>query len=172
MLQAVDTFAKEHPDLVIMDITMPNKDGIQALPGDQGDRCGGAKVVMCSAMGPREAMVVQAIQFGALDFIVKPLSRTVFCMTVSKNSGDNRALHGNCQPVTKCSVHDPAHWSSHIDLGTLHISLKGWRPTVLPEPVAAGMSRYWNGLLLARIGVVVVRAGERLFLAQQRIMLS
>ena len=54
--QAVDTFAKEHPDLVIMDITMPN-------------------------------MVVQAIQFGALDFIVKPFKPDRILQTVSKILG-------------------------------------------------------------------------------------
>ena len=83
--QAVDTFAKEHPDLVIMDITMPNKDGIQALQEIKAID-GGAKVVMCSAMG-QEAMVVQAIQFGALDFIVKPFKPDRILQTVSKILG-------------------------------------------------------------------------------------
>ncbi len=73
--QAVDTFAKENPDLVIMDITMPNKDNNPA-----------AKVVMCSAMG-QEAMVVQAIQLGALDFIVKPFKPDRILQTVSKILG-------------------------------------------------------------------------------------
>ena len=70
--QAVDTFAKENPDLVIMDITMPNNPA--------------AKVVMCSAMG-QEAMVVQAIQLGALDFIVKPFKPDRILQTVSKILG-------------------------------------------------------------------------------------
>ena len=83
--QAVDTFAKEHPDLVIMDITMPIKDGIQALQEIKAID-GGAKVVMCSAMG-QEAMVVQAIQFGALDFIVKPFKPDRILQTVSKILG-------------------------------------------------------------------------------------
>ena len=83
--QAVDTFAKEHPDLVIMDITMPNKDGIQALQEIKAID-GGAKVVMCSAMG-QEAMVVQAIQFGALDFIVKPFKPDRILQTVANILG-------------------------------------------------------------------------------------
>ncbi len=67
---AVEKFQTGAPDLVIMAITMPNKDGIQALREiKQLDAA--AKVVMCSAMG-QEAMVVEAIKLGALDFIVKP----------------------------------------------------------------------------------------------------
>ena len=68
--QAVEMYEKEHPDLVIMDITMPNMDGIQALQAIKA-KDPGAKVIMCSAMG-QEAMVVQAIKEGAMDFIVKP----------------------------------------------------------------------------------------------------
>ena len=79
--QAVDTFAKENPDLVIM----PNKDGIQALQEIKANNPA-AKVVMCSAMG-QEAMVVQAIQLGALDFIVKPFKPDRILQTVSKILG-------------------------------------------------------------------------------------
>ena len=80
--QAVETYEKEHPDLVIMDITMPNMDGIQALQAIKS-KDSGAKVVMCSAMG-QEAMVVQAIQLGALDFIVKPCQPDRVLQTVKK----------------------------------------------------------------------------------------
>ena len=65
--QAVDTFAKEHPDLVIMDITMPNKDGIQALQEIKAID-GGAKVVMCSAMG-QEAMVSRRFSLARLTLL-------------------------------------------------------------------------------------------------------
>lgn len=83
--QAVETYEKEHPDLVIMDITMPNMDGIQALEAIK-TMDSGAKVVMCSAMG-QEAMVVQAIQLGALDFIVKPFKPDRVLQTVNKVLG-------------------------------------------------------------------------------------
>lgn len=83
--QAVETYEKEHPDLVIMDITMPNMDGIQALEAIK-TKDSGAKVVMCSAMG-QEAMVVQAIQLGALDFIVKPFKPDRVLQTVNKVLG-------------------------------------------------------------------------------------
>ena len=72
---ACDVYAAEKPDLVIMDITMPNKTGIEAL-----------KVVMCSAMG-QEAMVVEAIKLGALDFIVKPFKPDRILQTVKKVLG-------------------------------------------------------------------------------------
>ena len=75
---ACDVYAAEKPDLVIMDITMPNKTGIEALKD--------IKVVMCSAMG-QEAMVVEAIKLGALDFIVKPFKPDRILQTVKKVLG-------------------------------------------------------------------------------------
>ncbi|HCX64795.1 MAG TPA: hypothetical protein DHN33_06250 [Eubacteriaceae bacterium] len=53
-----------------MDITMPEMDGIEALKAIK-EIDGNAQVVMCSAMG-QQAMVMEAIQSGAVDFIVKP----------------------------------------------------------------------------------------------------
>ena len=79
---AVSTYAAEKPDLVIMDITMPNKTGIEALK-EIKEIDPGAKVVMCSAMG-QEAMVVEAIKLGALDFIVKPFKAERILQTVKK----------------------------------------------------------------------------------------
>ncbi|MCM3715139.1 response regulator [Halalkalibacter oceani] len=68
--EAVEKYKELNPDLVTMDITMPEMDGIQALKEiKQID--GGAKVIMCSAMG-QQSMVIDAIQSGAKDFIVKP----------------------------------------------------------------------------------------------------
>lgn len=79
--QAVIKYTEVKPDLVIMDITMPNKDGIMALKEiKQLDPA--SKVVMCSAMG-QEAMVVEAIKLGALDFIVKPFKPERIIKTVT-----------------------------------------------------------------------------------------
>lgn len=68
--QAVDKYKELKPDLVTMDITMPEKDGIAALKEIKASDPG-AKIIMCSAMG-QQAMVIDAIQAGAKDFIVKP----------------------------------------------------------------------------------------------------
>ncbi|OHW62770.1 chemotaxis protein CheY [Andreesenia angusta] len=68
--KAVEKYKELNPDLVIMDITMPEMDGIQAVKAIK-EVDGNAKVVMCSAMG-QQAMVIEAIQAGARDFIVKP----------------------------------------------------------------------------------------------------
>lgn len=68
--QAVERFKELRPDIVTMDITMPKLDGIGAVR-EIKKQDPGAKVVMCSAMG-QQAMVVDAIQAGAIDFIVKP----------------------------------------------------------------------------------------------------
>lgn len=83
--QAVEQFKAESPDLVIMDITMPNKTGIEALKEIKAISPA-AKVVMCSAMG-QEAMVVEAIKYGALDFIVKPFKPDRVIQTVEKIIG-------------------------------------------------------------------------------------
>ena len=68
--KAVEKFKELEPELVIMDITMPEMDGIQAVKEIKSIDPG-AKIVMCSAMG-QQAMVIEAIQAGAKDFIVKP----------------------------------------------------------------------------------------------------
>ena len=69
-LKAVEKYQETKPDLVLMDITMPEMDGIQALKKiKQADP--NASVVLCSAMG-QQAMVIESIQSGARDFIVKP----------------------------------------------------------------------------------------------------
>lgn len=67
---AIEKYKELHPDLTTLDITMPEKDGISALKDikkfDSTARC-----IMCSAMG-QQAMVIESIQAGAKDFIVKP----------------------------------------------------------------------------------------------------
>ncbi len=68
--EAVIKYAELKPDLVTLDITMPNKDGIAALKDIKANDPG-AVCVMCSAMG-QQSMVIEAIQSGAKDFIVKP----------------------------------------------------------------------------------------------------
>ena len=70
-VEAVEKYKEVQPDLVIMDITMPNMDGLEALKTIKA-QYPDAKIIMCSAMG-QEAMVVEAIKSGAKDFIVKPV---------------------------------------------------------------------------------------------------
>ena len=80
--RAVELYKENKPDLVIMDITMPNMNGIDALREIKSFDAD-AKVVMCSAMG-QEAMVMDAIKLGALDFIVKPFKADRIVQTVNK----------------------------------------------------------------------------------------
>lgn len=77
---AVQTYKAENPDLVILDITMPNKNGLDALK-EIRQMDPNAKIVMCSAMG-QESMVVEAIRNGARDFIVKPFKAERVLKTV------------------------------------------------------------------------------------------
>ncbi|WP_409292459.1 response regulator [Peribacillus sp. SCS-37] len=69
-ITAVSLTRELEPDLVIMDITMPEMSGIEALKEIKGTGLP-AKIIMCSAMG-QQKMVVESIEAGAKDFIVKP----------------------------------------------------------------------------------------------------
>ncbi len=68
--KALEKYKELKPSLVIMDITMPEMDGIQAAKAIKADDSN-ALIIMCSAMG-QQAMVIESIQAGARDFIVKP----------------------------------------------------------------------------------------------------
>ena len=68
--EAVEMYLKFKPDLVTMDITMPEMNGIDAVRAIRKTDPA-ARIIMCSAMG-QQAMVIDAIQAGARDFIVKP----------------------------------------------------------------------------------------------------
>jgi two-component system chemotaxis response regulator CheY len=69
-VQAVERYRELKPDFVTMDIVMPDMGGIDAVREiirEEPD----AKILMCSAMG-QQALVIEAIQAGARDFVVKP----------------------------------------------------------------------------------------------------
>ena len=84
-VKACEKYAGLHPDLVLMDITMPELDGIGALKKIKGADPN-AMVIMCSAMG-QQAMVIEAIQSGAKDFIVKPFQADRVLEAVKKVIG-------------------------------------------------------------------------------------
>lgn len=82
---AVEKFGEIAPDLVVMDITMPNMDGLEALKAIRAADPN-ANVVMCSAMG-QESMVMDAVRSGAKDFIVKPFKPDRVLKTVTSILG-------------------------------------------------------------------------------------
>ena len=83
--KALEKYNEVKPDLVLMDITMPEVDGIQALKNIKAADPN-AKVIMCSAMG-QQAMVIESIQSGAKDFIVKPFQQDRVLEAVRKVVG-------------------------------------------------------------------------------------
>ncbi|AZR72366.1 two-component system response regulator [Anoxybacter fermentans] len=83
--QAVEKYNELRPDLVTMDITMPEMDGITAVKEIMAIDSN-AKIIMCSAMG-QQAMVIEAIQSGAKDFIVKPFKNERVLEAVKKILG-------------------------------------------------------------------------------------
>ena len=84
-LKAVEKYNETKPDLVMMDITMPEMDGIQALKKIKSTDPS-ASIIMCSAMG-QQAMVIESIQSGAKDFIVKPFQPDRVLEAVKKAIG-------------------------------------------------------------------------------------
>lgn len=72
--EAVEKYKELKPDVVTMDITMPEMDGITAIKKIK-EIDPNAKIIVCSAMG-QQAMVIEAIQAGAKDFIVKPFQHS------------------------------------------------------------------------------------------------
>jgi two-component system chemotaxis response regulator CheY len=84
-IKAIEKFKETNPDLVIMDITMPEMDGIQAVKQIKSINSA-AKIIMCSAMG-QQAMVIESIQAGARDFIVKPFQAERVVEAVKKVVG-------------------------------------------------------------------------------------
>ena len=82
---AVEKYKELSPDLVTLDITMPELDGIGALKAIKQINFN-AVVIMCSAMG-QQAMVLESIQAGAKDFIVKPFQADRVLESVSKAIG-------------------------------------------------------------------------------------
>lgn len=80
--QAIEKYAETKPDLVLMDITMPEMNGLEALKVIK-EADNSAKVIMCSALGQQD-MVMEAIQNGAQDFIVKPFQEAKLVQAVNK----------------------------------------------------------------------------------------
>ncbi|ABW19038.1 response regulator [Alkaliphilus oremlandii] len=83
--KAIEKYKELQPNLTIMDITMPEMDGIQAVK-EIKKLDSNAKIIMCSAMG-QQAMVIEAIQAGAKDFIVKPFQADRVIEAVKKVLG-------------------------------------------------------------------------------------
>jgi two-component system chemotaxis response regulator CheY len=82
---AIEMYQQLKPDLVTMDITMPDMDGIEGVKGIRAIDPN-AVIIMCSAMG-QQAMVMEAIKAGAKDFIVKPFQQDRIIAAVKKALG-------------------------------------------------------------------------------------
>lgn len=80
--EAVELYRELKPDLVTMDITMPEMSGLDAVKEIKKD-FKDAKIIMCSAMG-QQKMVVDAIEAGAKDFIVKPFDDSQVVDSISR----------------------------------------------------------------------------------------
>src|SRR5690625_1522897 len=80
--EGVELYKQTNPDIVRLDITRPVMDGLQALQ-QIIEYDASAKVIMCSAMG-QQKLVVEAIELGAKDFVVKPFNEHRVIETVNQ----------------------------------------------------------------------------------------
>lgn len=78
--EAVELFVKNRPGLVLMDITMPEMTGLEALE-EILKTDPEAKVIMCSAIG-QQSMIIKSLEMGAMGFIVKPFEKNEFEATI------------------------------------------------------------------------------------------
>ena len=78
--EAVELFIKNRPGLVLMDITMPEMTGLEALE-EILKTDPEAKVLMCSANG-QQSMIIKSLEMGAMGFIVKPFEKNEFEATI------------------------------------------------------------------------------------------
>ncbi len=83
--EAIDRYRELRPDVVTLDITMPEKDGLSALR-EIMSLDPGAKVVMCSALG-HESKVLEAVRAGAKEFVVKPFKPDRVLAAIAKATG-------------------------------------------------------------------------------------
>jgi two-component system chemotaxis response regulator CheY len=81
-VEAVSRFQELHPDVTTLDITMPEKDGLEALREILATDPA-ARVIMCSALG-QESKVLESIKTGAKDFVVKPFQADRILEAVGK----------------------------------------------------------------------------------------
>ena len=81
-VEVVEKFRKLRPDLIMMDIVMPKRSGIDAVRAIRAEDST-TTIVMCSALG-QETLVMEAIQAGAKDFIVKPFKPDAVISTLAK----------------------------------------------------------------------------------------
>src|SRR2546430_13240151 len=93
--QAVEKYKQLRPDLVTMDIVMPDMGGIDAVR-EIVKHDPDAKVLMCSAMG-QQALVVEAIQAGAKDFVVKPFQPSRVLEAVQRDRKSTRLNSSHSQ---------------------------------------------------------------------------
>ncbi len=84
-LKAIEAYKANHPDMVLMDITMPEMDGLSALK-ELRKIDPAAKVIMLTALG-QESVVLEAVKSGARDFIVKPFERDRVLSAINKILG-------------------------------------------------------------------------------------
>lgn len=83
--EAIDRFRELQPEVTTLDITMPGKDGLEALR-EIVAMDPSARIVMCSALG-QESKVLEAIMAGAKDFVVKPFEPARVLDAVKKALG-------------------------------------------------------------------------------------
>ncbi|KOA21393.1 chemotaxis protein CheY [Clostridium homopropionicum DSM 5847] len=80
--EAIELYKKLRPDIVTMDITMPDMDGVEAVKKIM-EIDSNAKIIICSAVG-QQVKVIEAIKAGAKSFLLKPLNEEKMIIEINK----------------------------------------------------------------------------------------
>jgi two-component system chemotaxis response regulator CheY len=96
-LNAVSVYKSARPDVVLMDITMPEMDGLTALKEIRAVDPH-ARVVMLTALG-QDSVVVESIKFGAQDFVVKPFEPERVLAAINKAMASDTELESGGQSI-------------------------------------------------------------------------
>ncbi len=88
--EAISVYKESQPDMVLMDITMPDMDGLTALK-EIKKIDPGAKVAMVTAIG-QQALVMEALKTGAMDFVIKPFDQESVLGTIEKALGKDNSV--------------------------------------------------------------------------------
>jgi len=116
---AVELYKQHKPDLVTMDITMPVLDGVEAVKAIRKVDPN-ANIIMCSSMG-QQALVIEAIQAGARDFIVKPFKQERIMQAIEKvmaaRAGAHVYINGKVQGV---------YFRAETRERALQLNVRGW----------------------------------------------
>lgn len=111
--EAITCYLKNVPDLMTMDITMADMDGIEAVK-EIKQTYNSAKIIMVTSHG-QEEMVISAIKAGASGYVLKPITADNLAKAIRKIYPDNKPLETNAPLVEEVPAADEGDWLQDLE---------------------------------------------------------